>query len=182
EDEFLSADGDCVYLDPDRVPELPPEAEGLPECTLAAPSNRMETSVGCADRACHDGTYDEWVAALGPADVCSNTSGIAFCDWQGGALETFFDDDDNDGIPDPGATAAGVFLNDGWSGANADGLALGISLRCYLEVWTGRVLDFETTDGVISEVHFDNPSVIITDADILEAPDGLVDRVSLFGP
>ena len=182
DDELLSASGECVFVDPDREAVLPDEAEGLPPCELAAPGNRLDPARGCADGACSDTPYGDWVAALGQPDECTSGDGYAFCDWQGGAIDTFFDDNDNDTVPDDGALSAGVFLNGGWSGASSDGLALGISMRCWLEVWSNRILDYETTDGVISEVHFDNPSVIVSDSELLEEPDGFADRVSLFGP
>ncbi|MCB9698276.1 MAG: hypothetical protein H6738_15970 [Alphaproteobacteria bacterium] len=160
-----------------------------PPCRLAESGTRLDLAAGCADGVCDGDTYEEVTAVLGSgscgdSDVVPETS---FCDWQGGALNSHFDDLGLDGQPDPGATARGVYLREGWSGTDLDGLGLRVSLACWYEVLGEPLDEVRVADGsaqrVVSMV-FDvqGATLFVDDQELLEGYDGSTSRLALFGP
>ncbi|MCA9489943.1 MAG: hypothetical protein KC621_08470 [Myxococcales bacterium] len=160
-----------------------------PPCHLAEAGTRLDLASGCADGVCDGDTYDQMVAVLGvgscdSSDVVPETS---FCDWQAGALNTHFDDQDLDGAPDPGAPALGLYLREGWSGSDPDGLGLRVSLACWYEVLGEPVDEDRVADGSTQRVvamSFDvgDARVYVDDQELVEGYDGSTSRLALFGP
>lgn len=160
--------------------------DALPACTLLEPGSRIEVDAGCADGACDGETYDAIVASLGEEGECETLSGFAFCQWQEGGLTSLFTDDDGDAVPDTGATAAGIHLAPPYDGTTEDGLGVGVSMRCWLDVygWTDEV-EYLTIDGAasITELWWPDRGLFVDDFSPAEgeAPDGYADALSLFG-
>jgi hypothetical protein len=184
--------GDCLTPDPDAKAPLPEGGEALPACERLDASDDLDLINGCVEGACVNDTYADLNAALGEVGECDEYDlGIAFCEWRGGAIHANFDDDDNDGVPDAGDEAFGLYVYDDYRGSSAGGLGIGVSLRCFLEDFIA-IYDTETKeidgDVQIVEVHFDNPSMIVDDAWLIYVDDpdstydGYVSRISLFGP
>ena len=155
--------GDCLDPDPNAKAPIPEGGESLPPCERLPVGDE-------GDRINRSDEYD---------------LGVAFCEGRGGAIQANFDDDNNDGIPDAGDEAFGLYLYEPYAGSSAGGLGVGVSLRCFLEDFIA-INDIETNevDGEtqIVEVFFDNPSMFIHDDYVLGEYDGLVSWISLYGP
>ncbi|MBT3223770.1 MAG: hypothetical protein HN348_32275 [Proteobacteria bacterium] len=161
----------------------------LPECELAEPSSRLDLRPGCVDGACPDMSYYEINEVLFEDGVCTNSFslGTTSCKW-GDGIRTNFTDDNNDGLPDSNSTASGLYVESPYSGSDKDGLAIGISIACFMEVlgYTDRIETLETDDGLfVSELYYPDMGLFVYDRDwdIEDGPevDGIVDAISLYG-
>ena len=79
-------------------------------------------------------------------------------------------------MPDEGATADGLFLYEEYTGSSEQGLGLGISLGCWIDVY-GYTTEVEYEGEQITELWWDSIGLFVHDRDL----DGLADMVSLFG-
>lgn len=178
-------DGQCRSGTPGEGIDL--DERGHPPCEFEAGNGRLDIDSGCADGACDDALYADMVDALGPAscdasDVISETT---FCDWQGGALRSHFDDVDLDGVPDPDATARGLYLSEGYDGTSPDGLGLRVSLACFYDVYGEPDEEDRVKDGSLDRVigmtfRLDNATLYVDDEDLLDGFDGHAGGMSLF--
>lgn len=178
--------GDCLDPDPNAKAPIPEGGESLPPCERLPVGDEVDLINGCIEGACVFDTFADINAKLGEAGACDEYDlGVAFCEWRGGAIQANFDDDNNDGIPDAGDEAFGLYLYEPYAGSSAGGLGVGVSLRCFLEDFIA-INDIETNevDGEIQivEVFFDNPSMFVHDDYVLGEYDGLVSWISLYGP
>jgi len=177
--QHVNSDYECI-----DDPEIP-GADLLPACEVRDADSRIDVTLGCADGACSDDTYDAFNSAIGETGSCSTTSGFAFCDWEEDTLGSFFDDVDGDDVPDVDAPAQGVYLDPGFDGATEDGLGLDVSLACWIVVYGYTDLaTYTTVDEVqyISQLQWGDLGLIIhSDPDGEAAPSGFTTDVALFG-
>jgi prepilin-type processing-associated H-X9-DG protein len=170
DNQHVTAAGECA-----DDPEIP-GAEDLPACEPLAVDDRIEVYAGCADGACSGFTYEQMVTALGEEGACHGKANIAFCDWSVG-IEANFTDEDGDSVPDETAQALGIFLDDPYDGASENGLGLGVSLACWIDVY-GYTDEVEyQDDDWITELWWASIGLFVHDVD----GDGVTDTVSLFG-
>lgn len=158
----------------------------LPACEYATPGERLQFAAGCADGACNDMPYDEVVATLGEPESCDSEVGsYVFCYWMEGGIHSFFDDTDDDLVPDAGALTHGIFVEAAWDGTSEDGLGLGVSMGCFLETYgVPDSVEYEEIDGVrhLSQLLWTGLGLYVKeDLDDEGLLDGIVDELSLFG-
>ncbi len=155
------------------------------DCSLLSADDRLDIWGGCVDGACNEMPYAQIVLVLGEPVLCDPLVGYSFCDWQGGQVSSFFDDPDADGVVDDSATAHGVYVRDGWSGASPEGLGLDVAFACYIEEF-GETdeIEYINVDGepVATQRYWPDLGLFVDDGNTYsEDPDGLVDGLSLFG-
>lgn len=189
--EGFVADGGACVPDTAGVEPVELDERGHPPCEPREPGTRLGLEQGCVDGACDGVDYAGWVGALGAEGSCDTSDVVpetTFCSWQGGNVDTHFVDEDLDGAPDDGAVAEGAYVSEGWSGSDADGLGLGISLACFYEVLGEPQEEDRVPNGSavrVVDATWTLPSgatVFVHDLELLEEPDGHVGRLSLFAP
>lgn len=158
----------------------------LPECEPLSPSDRLDLAAGCADGLCAKDSFTQMNAASGTEGSCDESfldDDYLYCNW-GGEVFAFFDDANNDGVPDAEDTALGIYIHDEYDGSDADGLGIGVSLRCFLDVYPDPDdIDYEVDDRgyyTVQSLDYDDLGVIVQSS--IFDPDGRVDHLSLFGP
>jgi hypothetical protein len=125
---------------PIPVPSTPPSPAELyldsaPACTGLSPTAPgLELERGCAGLACVGMTYQEIVAVAGEPAGCDALERFTWCRWPAGLLLGFHDLDE-DGEPDPALGAQHLSVEPPFAGLSAEGLGLGVSLRCFEEVY-----------------------------------------------
>jgi hypothetical protein len=145
--------GDCVNTWSD--PTTPEEAlAALAECEYATPGSGLDLIAGCVDDACVGMTLGEFEAELGAADECDANifeDELIGCEWDSGVFASFLGD--NGALPEDGE-ATMVAARHNYNGSDPDGLALNISLTCYLDV-LGEPddIDYTETDAGLSPWH-----------------------------
>lgn len=179
----------CGFTSHGHHGEVQALLDALPAWELAASSDQLDFAAGCAEGVCAGMTYPEIVAATGAEGDCES-SGLGAdsefrCTWRGGSIETIHADADADGKPDPDDVANVVFVRGDSAGADAQGLGLGISLRCYLEVLGSppSVL-FCDVDGVrrITSLRYDDPLLLVDNTRVDRAPEGFAAELDLTRP
>jgi hypothetical protein len=185
-----AADGHCYPPPPETpAPVVEDVLDNLPPCFLHKPIGDIDLEAGCADGACVEQTIEQWRAALGgDADECTAIGGpLTSCIWDERRIAGLFDDDDDDGVPDPGGRTDRVQLLPGHPGSTLDGLGTEQGPRCWLEaLGTPDVLTYEKVAGtlLLEEMYFDDLRLYVYDwetEDGLNHGDGLVDNIFLFG-
>ncbi|MDP2308345.1 MAG: hypothetical protein Q8P18_20165 [Pseudomonadota bacterium] len=180
-DQYVTATNECA----DSPSGLAIEgADLLPACDYAEPGDRLQFAAGCADGACDGMLYDDVVAVLGAAEECTDSTSYTFCYWADGGIHSFFDDADDDQVPDAGATTHGIFLEEPWDGTSEDGLGLGVSLGCFLEVYgVPDTVEYEEIDGVrqLSQLRWTGLGLFVEDDLEADGLDGFTDELDLFG-
>ncbi len=161
--------------------------DALPPCEPVSTDGSIDLVNGCVLGACHDMTYDEMNAALGEAGVCEYLiDATLVCDWALGGIQVFLDDIDNDGVPDPGQTAFAVFVQDPFPGGTPEGLGVGATLRCFIEVLGDpETVDVQSQGGgyVVTRLEWQSKGVSVSDdyfAGYVDA-DGHADSIMMFG-
>lgn len=163
--------------------------DALPACELAAPSDQLDFAAGCVEGVCAGMTYPEIVAATGAEGDCE-ASGLGadadfHCTWRGGGIKTIHADADADGKPDPGDAANVVFVQGDYAGADAQGVGLGMSLRCYLEaLGSPPSVLFCDVDGVrrITSLSYDDPLLLVDNTRADRGPEGFAAELDLTRP
>jgi len=116
------------------------EIDLMKPCTIAAPGDRLDITGGCADTVCATDSYAQINQKLGETGHCSGastpgaTGQTLRCSWREGAISAWFDDDEGDDVPDEGPTMQGLHLSASWDGSDPNGLAMGLSLRCFIDL------------------------------------------------
>jgi hypothetical protein len=165
------------------------------ECTTVPAGDALDFVNGCASNACAGMTYVEMNAALSEDGICegytvtypdftySNTN----CEWRDGEIKGFFDDDDNDGVPDAEDTTYAIYLNLPYTGSSPKGLGLGASMGCFLQEFgtpEGVSFEIDAFDYMLERMEF--ADFVVYDyrenAGTYYDPDGLVDRITLYTP
>ncbi len=161
----------------------------LPACELIAADGRLNVISGCADDVCVGRTHDEIAELMGGAGACEPSADGApsvVCTWEG-VIEVTFSDLDEDMEADKGDLAQAVSVHGIYDGGTTDGLGIGASSSCFLQLygdpdlatwqlvydhyvlveatWTGWGLTLIDDDGPPGEVD----------------PDGIVDRIIVSG-
>jgi hypothetical protein len=210
-DETLQADGGCGAADTAAVDDDTDDTDdtdaedtdpatvsdvldALPACEPAATDGRIDLDAGCADGMCAGMTYAEIVAALDDAGACDpysftwggRTSTGVSCYWSQG-LGADFDDDDADGVPDEHSTIYSVSIGSPYDGGTPDGLGIGATLGCYVDVLGAPdsvEFDLGGKDWTISYAYWSTYGVAVSDyyddRGNYEA-DGYVDSMSIAG-
>ncbi len=126
--------GEC--LQPADHAESQEEALALlPDCVPLTPSDRLDIEAGCADGVCAGSSFAENNASFGEAGSCDHgllEDDYLYCNW-GEDVYAFYDDADNDGVPDGDDTSLGIFIHDSWDGSDVDGLGIGVSFTCFMD-------------------------------------------------
>jgi hypothetical protein len=134
EDTVSAPGGEC--LEPAEHAETQEEALAmLPDCEPLSPSDRLDITAGCADGVCAGSSFTENNANFGETGDCEHglwEDDYLYCNW-GEDVYAFYDDADNDGVPDGDDTSLGVYIHDSWDGSDADGLGIGVSFRCFMD-------------------------------------------------
>ncbi len=185
EGQYVTAKNTCADLPTTPPVESPDEA---PPCVYATPGDRLDLTRGCADGVCVDLTYAELVEAVGEPATCRDgyNDRTVRCYWSDDTVHVYFEDADDDLLPDDEDEVAGVvFVGEDWDGADADGLGVvGMSMACYPEVHGEpdrlEYLD-ETGAGLPIQYGYDTPHFIVDDRNPFEVPDGVVDGLALYG-
>lgn len=107
-----------------------------PGCELLEPGDRLVFDGGCIDGLCGGTPWPDAVALWGEPETCGVESRMAVCTWDGQRTVNFPDCDD-DGLPDSEDLCdqydQRLRVHDGWSGASAEGLGLGVQETCFTE-------------------------------------------------
>lgn len=180
--ENVTAEGDCVpqgqALGWDET-TLP--GYRLRECSMTPGDGAFDLFTGCAHGVCRDDTYDDFVATLGAPDETEGLGSLANAHWDGIALYAYFADDDGDSRPDGGAIPEWMSLHDRASGTSTEGLRVGISFACFVQV-LGPPTDVDTENDVVTSMRFDDHAVWVSDytgdQSFLD-PDGYVDTIAI---
>lgn len=171
----------------------------LPACEPTTADGRLDIVSGCAGEICPEITAEEAVALLGEPDsvitFLSEYDGYAFSlvvyTWDSG-IELVFDDEDQDGVPDPGVDAGYVDVLLPWEGGTTDGLGLWASVSCFVDaLGAPDSIDFTNTDTgfALTYAHWSSSGISIRDElqnkdgpdGSYGEPDGLVDEIVLYG-
>lgn len=176
--------GDCLPIT--QHAETQEEAlELLPACEPRDIGDRLDVAAGCADGLCAGDSFTQMNAANGTEGSCDPSffdDDYLYCNW-GGEVFAFFDDDDNDGVPDADDTAIGIYIHDEYQGTDGNGHGIGVSLRCWLDEYGEPAdIDYEVDDRgyySVQSLDYDDPNMIVQTS--LFDGDGYTDHISLFG-
>jgi len=172
--------GECLEVAQNA--ETPEEAlELLPDCVPLDPGDRMDIAAGCADGLCAQMSFSELNASNGTTGECESNfdDDWLYCNW-GGEVFAFFDDFDNDGVPDADDTAYGIYIQSDWDGADADGLGMNVSARCVLQLY-GDAEDFDyyqDDQGYYWLRRLEYPDFTVS----VDTDNQRIWHISLFGP
>lgn len=182
EETVKAPNGECLALAENA--ETPEQAlEQLPDCAPLATGDRLDIESGCADGLCAGSSFSQLNAENGVTGDCeaSFDDDYLYCNW-GGEVFAFFDDEDNDGVPDADDTAYGIYIHDEWDGTDADGLGIGVSPACVLAFY-GEAADYDYDQDdrgyyTLRHLRFDEPDFTVW----VNTQSQLVEHFSLFGP
>ena len=178
--ETYDADGNCIPRDTSLSEAMQAIVDALPACELLPAGDRLDLRNGCADGACAEDSYAQMTAALGAGDCEDDDDDtLIYCLWQEETLAAFIWDEDGDHQPDGSEQNEGLHLYEEWSGTDENGLGMGISLACYVEVFGDTDADEVEVDdqGQVTSIDWPDRSLYVSDLDT----DGYVDLVSIFG-
>ena len=160
--------------------------ELLAPCTGLRPSERMDLDSGCAGGLCEGDLYDVATAVLGDPVACLVSSGDAFCRWRNG-IEGRWDDDDGNGVPDPGSRNQRTHVEFPFVSGTADGLGIRMPPSCFVDVLgePHELIVIDPTQGLaVQKLDFDRYGLTVYDfydLDFRPTPDGLIDDLYLYG-
>ena len=185
----LAGDGHCYPPPPDPTPPTANDVlENLAPCVPDKPDDAIDLATGCIDGACAGTQFEAVNAALGEGVVCEEIEGEWFCTWPQ-QIAALFPIGEDDG-PRPARDAYTPFVRAvrGYEGADATGLGLGISPRCWIDVLGGpTTAEFVDTAGRLQPRQLVWASYGIEiedeeDARGVDLPNGEIDELTLFGP
>lgn len=108
--------------------------DSLPPCEPLEPDGRVDLREGCVDGGCAWMSAGELEPVWGRASCArSSSTPTVLCAWASGVWAAFDDRDDN-GLPDRDVPARLLFLDPPFDGATLDGLGVGASLSCFVDV------------------------------------------------
>jgi hypothetical protein len=123
--------------------------DALHGCAPAVRGDRLDLDERCVDGVCLGQTLAAADAAYGAAASCVGSDGDAWCFWGDGVVGMLLDDDEN-GVPDPGAHLWLLQALGPWDGTDPSGLALGLGLGCFVDaLGTPDSLAFVAVDGAL---------------------------------
>jgi hypothetical protein len=184
-------DGHCYPPLPDDPPTFVEVLEGMGPCARLKNGDEIDAIGGCMGGACAGDTFSETVLALGDRDtVCDQLStGEWECLWPQGIAVSFPPAETDAGAPSPGTLATWIRARYDYEGATPDGLGIGISVSCFVEVLglPDTVLLVPALEELVpQELEWLKLGIEIEDeereVDLLSMPDGLVDEITLSGP
>lgn len=182
EGQARSSAGECIDLDlPEWNDDLLPDAS-VWACTMAETGTRLDFLGACADGACDGDTIEDMTATLGTPECRDfGIDQVVACDWNGG-IGAHFDDLDRDEVPDAGAIADVFNIELPWDGTSEEGLALGLSMGCFVEVFgppeDSDLTAWDSERMVPTRLQWANFSV--SDDDLLDDPDGYADSILFY--
>ena len=143
----------------------------LPSCTFKPANGRLDLERGCADGLCLDMPTER---AVQPPFACkaSKRAQKPMCDDDAG--RRFWDERESETRPQ--STLGQVYLSPPYDGTSADGLGLGVSLACFLEVYgTPDQVEVKRAGSrfEIAEIRYDEPEIW------LDARQGLVTKIAM---
>jgi hypothetical protein len=109
--------------------------DALPACELLDPDGALDLERSCAGPGCVDDTFEELEDAYGPGVCGSIGYSLAECSWTDWDVVAGFADEDGDGAVEPDQRPTGMYVGVDFPGATSDGLAPGVSIRCFLDVY-----------------------------------------------
>lgn len=184
-------DGHCYPPPPDPDPPTFSEAfESLPPCAAQKSGIEIDLPGGCIEGGCAQSDYASFESALGlDVDCGANDFGEWDCLWPQGIAALFPPAETDSGGPSDSSITAYVRARNTYEGASADGLGIGVSLRCFTEALGNpdNVLLVLSVNALVpQQLEWDLLGIEIEDeereVDLLAFPDGLVDEITLFGP
>jgi hypothetical protein len=162
--------GDVAQAAGDGNLEWSEVLDSFPACEGLTPGDELDLAAGCADGGCVGMTLSELAAAWGTA-TCDDV----YCAWDD--YDVGFDDD-----PQGGGTAEYISLNEGYGGADANGLGVGATVSCFSDVFgvpdAMYIIDAGTELGVFA-LDWDDPDFEVYDFDANDLPDWRVDQLVL---
>ena len=184
-------DGECVGQDTSVIeagdPTLLDLLDALPDCITASVDGTLDVAAGCVGDGCIGDTVADLDVAFDETGDCrsSTLSEAIFCDWSNG-VSASFEDLDGDQVADPDSTAAYLSVRDPNRAATVDGLGVGATVRCFVDVWGSpdSVAFGENADGTfnLTDLKYYDLGVFVGDGLAgFAAPDGVADSLFLFG-
>lgn len=141
------------------------EYAAFPECTSTEAGSEIDVDGSCVDGLCVGDSYDDVVAAKGEP-----TDESAWTEWSDGFGAAFDSDDDIETI----------WLQSPYTGHTADGLGLGESLQCFVDVYGTPEATYTWRSGDVQAVQAAFwPGIGAYDDDALSTPDGVVDTIEI---
>lgn len=185
----LAQDGHCYPPPPDpRPPTVNDVLQNLGPCVARKLGDEIDLPFGCIEEACAGATFEVVEEALGEGVECEVSGPDWFCTWPQG-IETLFPIGEDDlTLPAVGAHAAWVRAGVAYDGASPEGLGIGISPQCFVDVLGApTTAEFVDTAGQLEarQLVWDAYGVEIEDEQDtfgVDLPDGEVDELTLFGP
>jgi hypothetical protein len=187
EDFTRAADGHCY---PDGSLAGPSDLDDvfdlLEPCTGLRPGGLVDFESGCAGDLCEGDLFEVVRVLLGEPEECVVSSGDAFCTWANG-LGGRWDDEDDDGLPDPGSRNQRVQVRAPWVYGTSTGLGIWMPPSCFVDALgpPDEAILVDTEDGVfIERLDFDAVGLLVYDLSDLEGrtgADGLMELLFLYG-
>jgi hypothetical protein len=185
----LAQDGHCYPPPPDpRPPTANDVLANLGACEPKKDGDEIDIPRGCIEEACVDATWDVVQQTLGEGVACEAVGADWICEWPQFISIQFPIGDDDVVTPAAGARAGWVRALSTYVGADGDGLAIGISLQCFVDVLgMPTTAEFVDTAGelVARQLVWELYGIEVEDEqhlDGVDLPDGVVDEITLSGP
>jgi hypothetical protein len=184
-------DGHCYPPIPDDPPTFVEALQAMGPCVRLKNGDEIDAIAGCVDGACAGDEFSSVLLTLGDRDtVCELVdTGDWECSWPQGIVVLFPPADTDEGAPSSGTRAGWVRARYNYKGATADGLGMGVSVSCFVEVLglPDTVLLVPSQGALVpQEVEWLKLGIEIEDEereiDLIPGPDGLVDELTLSGP
>lgn len=132
----LAEDGHCYPPLLVVPPDIQDAIAALPVCDPVSGPGFIDLARGCANGACANDDYEEFVAALGEEGECvtrSNNATQVICTWEELGIDGIFQDDDEDDVPDENARTSRIHLFTPYYGQTEDGVGIGANLACFFD-------------------------------------------------
>ena len=185
----IAQDGHCYPPPPDpRPPSANDVLENLGPCVARKFGTEIDLAIGCIEGACVNDTFGDVNALLGEGVVCENIGVDWFCTWPQGIQGLFTIEEDDVSLPANDTLTPWIRATVGYGGATVEGLGIGISPQCYVDVLgTPTTAEFVDTAGRLEprQLVWEGYGVEIEDEQDpggVDLPNGEVDELTLFGP
>jgi hypothetical protein len=176
-------DGNCYEIRADEDP-VDLAFAALPECHPLDPDDRLDLRDRCLDGVCVGAEFQSADDALGDAWYCDYYSdGWVDCRWEGLGVRIVTPGDID--APDPSGAMWRVEMMPAYDGADEDGLGIGISVACWVDLLgePDRIEFAEDgSDWKIDNLWWESGITVwdYVDESDGEGGDGLVDWVYLY--